>query len=253
MKVTAIKTGKIRPFLPAQAGEGSLFSILDKNLKKMRENSVLAITSKIVSLCEGSFVKAGGGKERLIKSEADLYIPRKLSKYKIMFTIKNNILICSAGIDESNTGGYYVLWPKDPQKTANEVRKYLAKRFKLKKVGVIITDSRTTMMRKGTLGVALSHSGFASLTSYIGKPDIFGRKLKMTKSSIIDGLAASAVLIMGEGDEQTPLAIIEDVPFVKFQADNPSKKELKMLSIPLEDDLYAPMLKAVKWRKGKKR
>jgi F420-0:gamma-glutamyl ligase len=57
---------------------------------------------------------------------------------------------------------------------------------------------------------------------------------------------------MGEGNEQTPLAVIEDVPFVKFQARNPLKKELESFHIDMEDDLYAPLLKGVKWRKGGK-
>jgi len=248
MRVTAIKTEKIL------AGQENIFVVLDRHVKKMREGSVLAITSKIVSLAEGRVIKIGTlDKDKLIEREADFFLPKKVSKYKIIFAIKNGVLTPSAGIDESNAGGYYVLWPKDPQKIANAVRKYLSKRFRLKKVGVIIIDSKTTPLRWGTSGVAIAHSGFEGLTNYIGKPDLFGRKLQYTKRNIMDGLAASAVLLMGEGAEQTPLAIIEDLPFVKFNASDPSKAELKELKIKLEDDLYAPMLKAVKWRKGKSR
>lgn len=247
MKVTAIKTHKIR------AGESDIFFILDKYLKKMREGSVLAVTSKIISLCEGRVVKIGDAdKDKLIISETDFYLPRKLSKYDVMLVIKDGLIVPSAGIDESNADGYYVLWPKDPQKNADEIFKYLKKRFGLKKVGVIITDSKTTPLRWGTGGVAIAHSGFLALNNYIGKPDIFGRKLKMTKANIMDALAAAAVLVMGEGDEQTPLAVLSEASFVKFQNRTPSKRELKELKINIEDDLYAPMLKAVKWRKGRK-
>ena len=55
---------------------------------------------------------------------------------------------------------------------------------------------------------------------------------------------------MGEGNEQTPLATIEDVPFVKFQSRNPTKNELNELNILFEDDLYAPLLKSINWKKG---
>ena len=96
----------------------------------------------------------------------------------------------------------------------------------------------------------LAHSGFSALNSYIGKPDIFGKPLKMTSASISDALGTAAVLVMGEGAEQTPLAVVEDIPFVKFLQRNPTKKELLKLKMPLEDDLYAPLLNAVKWRKG---
>ena len=100
--------------------------------------------------------------------------------------------------------------------------------------------------------MAIVYSGFSALKNYIGKPDIFGRKFEMQKANIADALAASAVLLMGEGSEQTPLAIIEDVPFVKFQEKDPSKKELRDLRINMDDDLYGPLLKSVKWKRGLK-
>jgi F420-0:gamma-glutamyl ligase len=72
----------------------------------------------------------------------------------------------------------------------------------------------------------------------------------MTSAAIADALGTSAVLVMGEGAESTPLAVIEDISFVRFQHRNPKKKELENLRMPLKDDLYAPLINAVKWRKG---
>ena len=161
------------------------------------------------------------------------------------------MVITDSVIDETNGKGYYIHWPKDQQKTANDVRKYLAKKFKLKRVGVIITDSKTSPLRWGVTGVTITHSGFAPLNDYIGTKDIFGRELKFTKSNIMDALGGAAVLVMGEGKEQTPLAIIEDVPLVNFQQRNPTAKELREVNITaLEDDLYKELLCSVKWRKG---
>lgn len=169
MRLKAIKTGKIR------TGSGSIFFILDKYVRRVQEGSVLAVTSKIISLCEGRVVRVrGADKDKLVRAESEFFLPRKLSRYKIIFAIKNGILAPSAGIDESNADGYYVLWPKDPQKTANEIRKYLAGRFKLKKVGVIITDSKTTPLRWGTSGIAIAHSGFEALRNYIGSRIFLG-------------------------------------------------------------------------------
>lgn len=245
MKIKVIKTDKIIP-----NGE-SLYAILDRYLTTLKEHSILAITSKIVSICEGRVIKTeDADKKQLIRQEAELLLPQEGSKYNITLTIKNNLLIPTAGIDESNGSGYYVLWPSAPQKTTNNVRDYLCNRFSLKQVGVIITDSKTTPLRWGTTGVAVVHSGFSALNNYIGKPDIFGRELKVTKANIMDALAVAAVLVMGEGNEQTPLAVIEDIPFVQFQDRNPTEEELNELKISLDDDLYAPLLKAVKWRKG---
>lgn len=245
MNVKSIKTEKITP------KKLSLTEVLDKYLTNLKEKSILVITSKIVAICEGRVVKIGEvEKDDLIKQEAEFYLPREESKYNFFLSIKNNILLPSAGIDESNGNGYYILWPKNPQQTANEVRDYLIKRFKLKKVGVLITDSKTTPLRWGTTGVGVAHSGFEALNNYIGKPDIFGHNLQVTKANVMDALAASAVLVMGEGKEQTPLAEISDIPFVNFQDRNPTKKELQDLKIDIEDDLYAPILTKADWIRG---
>jgi dihydrofolate synthase / folylpolyglutamate synthase len=247
MQVTAIKTEQITP------GSGSLLSVLDRFLKKFPEKSVLAVTSKIVSICEGSVVKQGTiDKDELIRAEAEKYLPRTNSKYDVTLTIKRGILAASAGIDESNGNGYYILWPENPQKTANSIRAYLAKRFRVKFAGVVITDSRSFPLRWGTTGVSIAHSGFAALNSYIGSPDIFGRTMMMTKSNVADALAESAVAVMGEGNEQTPLAVIRHIPFVRFEDRNPTDSELAELTIDIEDDLYAPLLTAVPWIKKAK-
>lgn len=245
MIVTPIQTHKVTP-----GKDKDLYAILDRYLPKFKESSVVAITSKIVSICEGRFRKIGTvDKDELIKQEAEYYLPP--GKNGFYLTIKYGIVSASAGIDESNGNGHYILWPKDPQKTANEVRRYLARKFHVKKVGVIITDSKITPLRWGVTGSSVVHSGFAPLNSYIGDKDIFGRTLKFTKTNIMDGLGASAVMITGEGKEQTPLAVIADVPFVHFQQRNPTQKELREVRITMmEDDLYRALLTSVKWRKG---
>ncbi len=243
MIIKAIKTEKILP------NDLSLVQILDKYIMEFHENEILCVTSKIVAICEGRIIPVGEvDKDELIKKEADYYLPREENKYNLFLTIKNNLLAVSAGIDESNANGYYVLWPEDSQKTANLVREYLVKRFNLKNVGVIITDSKTTPLRWGVTGAAIAHSGFLATNDLIGTPDIFGRNLKMTKVGVMDGLSASAVLVGGEGNEQTPLVCIQDVPFVKFQDRNPTDEELNDLSIDIDDDVYAPIIKSAKWR-----
>lgn len=246
MKIISVKTQKVTK------DDTNLFPILQKYLPSLKERSILAVTSKIVSICEGQLVKIDKiDKKKLIEQEADYYLPPEENQYNITLTVKRNLLVPTAGIDESNGNGYYILWPKDPQKTANGIRIFLQKTYSLKNVGVIITDSKTSPMRWGTTGIAIAHSGFAALNNYIGKPDIFNRYLHVTKANVLDALASASVVVMGEGNEQTPLAVIEDVPFVQFQDRNPLPAELKELHIPMDDDLYGPILKSVPWLKGK--
>lgn len=251
MTIKPIKTHKITP------KDKDLLVILDRYLTNLDEKSVVAITSKIISIVEGRVFKIGKGgrgsreKDKLIEQEAQYYLPRNNNKWGVSLTIARNNLVATAGIDESNGNGYYILWPKDPQKTANDLRGFLKKRFSLKEVGIVITDSKTTPLRWGTVGFALAHSGFAAVRDYIGTPDVFGRKLEYTKLNIADSLASAAVLAMGEGNEQTPIAVMSDVSLVEFQDRSPTKKELEELKINIDEDLYRPLLRSVKWKKGK--
>lgn len=225
-----------------------MYAIFDEFLPNIKEGSVLTITSKIIAICQGRIVsKDKISKIDLIKEEADLYIDPTQAKYNLVITIKDNFMAASAGIDESNGNGLYILWPKDLQKTANEIREYLKNKYNLKNFGVIITDSKTTPLKKGTTGYAIAHSGFNSLKNYIDQPDIFGTPMHVTKANIMDGLASAGVLVMGEGSEQTPMAILEDLSFVEFCDDNPKQAELDDLNIKLEDDLYYPILKNAGW------
>lgn len=248
MIVTSFKTHKITQT------DTDLLKILDQYINDLKENSVLAVTSKIVSITEGSLLKIEEGldKDKLIEENSQFYLPRESNKYNVSFTITNNILSASAGIDESNGNGFYILWPKNAQESANKIREYLANKFGLKNFGVIITDSKTTPLRWGVTGISLAHSGFNALNDYIGKPDLFGRPFQFEKLNIADSLAGAAVLEMGEGSEQTPLAVISDLKNAEFQDRNPSKEELESLKINMKDDLFGAFLEKVDWEKGER-
>ena len=65
----------------------------------------------------------------------------------VMLTMKNNILIPTAGIDESNGKGYYILWPKDPYQSAKKIYNFIKQEFKLNNFGIIISDSHCVPLR----------------------------------------------------------------------------------------------------------
>ncbi len=217
--------------------------ILKHASDRIKENSVLAITSKIVSLSEGRVVsKEKISKKDLIKKECEHYLGE--IGYGCHLTIHHGLLVPSAGIDESNSANKeYILYPKDPFLSAEKIRMAVKQKLSLKNFAIIITDSRTFPLRKGVIGVALAYSGLKAVKSLIGKKDLFGRPLRMTTINIIDGLAGGAVLLMGEGAEQCPLALIK-----KVSLEFTNKTDLSELKIPLEEDLYKPLLKR---RKGK--
>src|SRR3989344_5382212 len=101
MIVTPIKTEKIT------SDHKDLFEILDKSLPEMKENSVLAVTSKIVAICEGRVTKMEDvNKDALIEQESQYYLERKDNPYNVSLTITRNNLVATAGIDESNGNGF---------------------------------------------------------------------------------------------------------------------------------------------------
>jgi dihydrofolate synthase / folylpolyglutamate synthase len=187
-------------------------------------------------------------KADLVTVEAERYVATS-GAHGAQFTIAHGRLVPSAGIDESNGGGDYVLWPADPQASANRLRAHLRRRHGVRHVGVAVTDSTCTPLRRGTVGTCLSHSGFVAVNDYVGKPDFFGRPFRRSQANVAAGLAA-AVVAMGEEAEQTPLCVIDAVPFVRFQARNPTAGELGHLRIPFEGDLFAPFLGSVPWPVG---
>lgn len=246
MIVKAIKT---RKFTPPKDDLRELFL----SIKNLKENSVVAVTSKVVSITEGNCVAIDKiSKDELAIKEADKYLPREISPGGwILHTIKNNMLIASSGVDESNGANYYILWPKNPQLSAKKIWQFLRKKFEIRNLGVIITDSRLVPLRRGVVGIAIGYFGFKPIKDYRGKKDIFGREFKMETSNMPDSLATVAVLVMGEGAETQPVVIIEDIPDIEFlQKEFKPKSQDDTFEIGETEDMFYPFLSSVKWKKG---
>lgn len=244
MKITAIRTHKILP------NQESLEPLLDRYIKKFSEKSILVVTSKIVSFCEGRVVPAVGDKEKLLQAEADYYLPKRQRRFHYSCTITHHSFSAAAGIDESNAAGHYVLLPVNPQKSADQIYRYLKRRFNRRDFGVIITDSHSTPLRRGALGIALAYRGFVGLKDYRGVPDLFGRKMRVEQANLVDALAGAAVAVMGEGAEQAPLVCIEETSGIKFRKSAPTPGELKELFVDIENDIFSPLFNFRRLKKG---
>lgn len=247
MIIKPIKTKKLIP------PKDNLFSAIRRAIKKIPERSILIVTSKVLGIHEGRCVAVQDvrDKDTLIISEADYYLARDKKAPWVVHTLTHNLFIPTAGIDESNANGFYILWPKNPKRSAREIYTWVQKIYGVKDVGVVITDSHSIPLRRGVMGISLAHYGFAPLNDYRGTKDLFGRDFHVSQTNVADGLAAAAVLVMGEGSEQTPIALATDIAFVTF-ASKPvvSKKEFSSFEIPITQDMYAPFFSRMKWRKG---
>ena len=247
MRVTAYHTPLVR------TGE-NLENLLRTSLPPLREKMVVAVASKIVSTSEGRFVPKVTGekteKHQLVLDEAEWYLDPELSAYNMLLTRKGNWFFVNAGIDESNADNQYILWPEDLQRSVNNIWNFLRSEYNLNEVGVILTDSASMPLNWGVTGHGIAHCGFQVLKSYIRKPDLFGREMKMEQVNMLQSMAAAAVLEMGEGAEQTPLVVLDHVRDLVFEDHEPTAAELRALHISMTEDFYAPIINVAPWKKG---
>lgn len=213
---------------------------------QVQEKTIIALTSKLMSIAENCivpkvFAEGSEGyraeKTALVKKEADQYLGETL--YGVSLTLKHGILIPTAGIDESNSeNAEYLLFPKDPYRSTKALWEKLRVHYGVKNLGLILTDSHTTPLRKGVTGIGLAHAGFKATRDLVGSPDLFGRIMKMTHVNVLDALATTAVYKMGETNDCAPLAILHsnDVEFTE----NFSQDEIR---IPMDEDLYGVFFK----------
>lgn len=226
MIVTPIKT---RIFLEWE----NLLKFIEEHIPSLEDWDILIVTSKIVALSEGRTFVPKDEEEKLGYIQKESVYLRK-TKY-VHLTIVDGIYAANAGIDESNADGKCILLPKDSYGSAYNLWVQLREKYNIANLGIIITDSHTAPLRKGTTGISLWHMGFQWLRDYVGKKDLFGRSFHFSSVNVADSLATGAVYTMGEWDECQPLAIIRDswVTYTDILQDKES------LIISTEDDMYA--------------
>ncbi|MCX6821510.1 MAG: coenzyme F420-0:L-glutamate ligase [Candidatus Aenigmarchaeota archaeon] len=202
-----------------------LISLIKKQKLEPRNRDILVVSSKVVALSEGRIVNYKTIKQsekaeslakkydlepgfvELVLQEADKIFG---GVKRAILTIKNNMFIANAGVDHSNAPkDHAILWPKNPSLSADNIRKQFKKKLNVN-IGVVISDSHCSPLRTGTTGFALATSGFDAVIDERGKKDLFGNEMRITQRAVADGLAAAAVVVMGETDEKIPAVLIRD-------------------------------------------
>ncbi|MCA9373782.1 coenzyme F420-0:L-glutamate ligase [Candidatus Peregrinibacteria bacterium] len=221
--------------------DDSVMEILKSILKSdlLQEKDILVITSKIVAVEQGRIQKIENEDEfkKLINQEAD----ENLGGDPVILTKKNNIFIPWAGIDRSNAPkGEVVLWPENPYKVAYQYWRDLTETYKIKELGIIISDSICSPLRKGVGAISLGYAGFKGVNDLRGEKDLYGNELKVSQQNIADMTATAAHLVMGEAAEATPFAIVRGVK-AQFTNEQPDSEES---TISQKDCLFAPLYKS---------
>ncbi|MCX6780494.1 MAG: coenzyme F420-0:L-glutamate ligase [Candidatus Magasanikbacteria bacterium] len=236
MIVTPIKTSVVHV-------NDDLIAHITKHIPTIADGSILVVTSKIVAFAEGRWVPKASArlKAKLVREESEWSMKTKYC----WLSIKDGAILGSAGIDESNAHGGLVLLPKDSYESAKKIRDALRAYYGVKKLGVIITDSRLLPLRAGVVGIALGYAGFSGIREYRGSQDLNGRVMSYSRTDVADSLATAAVVVMGEGDECQPLAMIVDAPVEWVE-----EVDRKELYIDPREDVYAPLWRRVRsWGK----
>ena len=190
-----------------------------------RNQDVFVVAQKIVSKAEGRYVElrdvvpSARAKElaAIVRKdprvvEVVLSESSEILRYAagVLITVHRlGFVTANAGVDQSNIehpGGSerVLLLPANPDGTCATLKAELDRAFAVD-VGVVINDSFGRPWRNGVVGVALGAAGIPSLLSQVGRPDLFGRAMRITEVAFADEIAAAASLLMGQTDRGLPI------------------------------------------------
>ena len=255
-KVRGVTTGIIRPgedIVPV------IIAALSRKNDTLLEGDIIVIAESALATSENRLINL----EKIIPSPKALALakeydmdPREVEVViqesdsivggisGFLLCMKNGTLLPNAGVDASNAPpGYLVPLPRDPDASADQIRKEILSRCRVK-TGVIVADSRTHAMRVGCSGVAIGCAGIPSVLDDRGRCDLFGRKLVVTKRALADNIATAAELVMGEADEGIPVAIVRGL-------DIPLSEEVGIEAIAAEDCLFMGTLQNIRRKDNK--
>lgn len=231
-----------------------LFDTIIASKFKFKDKDVLILSSKFVSMSEGSIldlkkIKPGNKAKEIAKTyqmepslveavirESD-FILGGLPGF--LLTIRNGILAPNAGIDKSNVPfNNIICLPNDPFLSAENLRLEFLTRLGIK-VGIIISDSRLMPTRIGTTGVAIGCAGIEPVEDQRGNKDLFGHVLKYTLKATADSLATMGTFVMGESNESIPVVVIRglNIPFTD------RRLSWRDLAIDHQTDIYFRCMK----------
>lgn len=234
-----------------------IVSAARKNSVKIEDNDIFVVAQKVVSKAEDRVVqlnKVKPSNKALEIAEATGRDPRivelvlleskrvlKASRQTLIVEDKRQIVNINAGIDKSNVNGAtsYSLLPLDPDRSANRLRLRLA-RLTGKKVGVIVSDTTSRGFRRGQVNYAIGLAGVTPFVDYRGTTDLFDHVLQVKFSAVADELASAAELVMGQGKEAIPVAVVKGLESLA-SLENHSSRDLV---IGEEEDLFRNVWKS---------
>jgi len=250
MRLTALTD--VPEIRPGDSLAAVLLTALEQNLVTLADGDVIALCQKIVSKAEDRFVVLdtvvpSTRADELAKScnKDPRFVEVVLCQSSQVVRCAKDVLIvrhrlgfvvANAGVDQSNiesAGSRVLLLPENPDRSAADIRDAIAARLGVR-VGVLITDSFGRAWRLGVCGTCIGCAGLVPLVDARGRPDRFGRPLRVTQIAAADAIAAAAALAMGEADEGRPIVVVSGIA-PEFLAEGAPATHLVR---PIEADLF---------------
>jgi len=227
-----------------------------QNGLRLEDGDVVVVAQKIFSKAEGKIVnvedvvpsdraeelaKIVGKSAKLIElvlKETRRVV--KASRETLLVEDKRGIVCINAGIDKSNVEGKdnFALLPESPDESAEMCRKRI-RELTGQNVAVVISDTYSRPLRRAQVNFAIGFAGIRPFRDYRGKKDLFGQILKVKNIAVVDELAASAELLMGQGKEAMPVVIFRGLADAIGRSE---KADMKALYMSANEDLFKDTL-----------
>jgi len=240
------------PALPdVRAGDDLAALVAERAPADLGDGDVLVVAHKVVSKAEGR-VRAleriePGERARALAAEHGKdarLVQAVLDESTALLRARDGVLICetrhglvcaNAGVDQSNASqtGELVLLPEDPDASARRLRAGLGAARGVRPA-IVVADSFGRAWRLGQTDVAIGAAGLAPLEDWSGRPDAYGRELRVTSIAIADAAAAAADLARAK-DSREPVVLVRGLERHVTADDGPGAAALRR---PREQDLF---------------
>jgi coenzyme F420-0:L-glutamate ligase/coenzyme F420-1:gamma-L-glutamate ligase len=226
-----------------------------RNKVSIEDGDIILVSQKVVSKAEGRLANLSNvepsekAREIAAKTEKDARFvelvlretERIVKAVPGFLVVKDNRgWVClNAGVDKSNVasqdGVGVSLLPIDPDESARLIRRGLV-RLTGKRVAVIVCDTYSRPFRRGQTEFAIGVSGVKVFRDYRGEKDLFSYVLQVKNVAVVDELACAAELLMGQGNEAVPVAIVKG--WKRAELCEESESSIRELQLAEHEDFF---------------
>jgi coenzyme F420-0:L-glutamate ligase / coenzyme F420-1:gamma-L-glutamate ligase len=250
--LTALRVSPLAALPPIRPGDDLAGLIAAAAPDDLGDGDVLVVAHKVVSKAEGrvrtleeiepgdrarALADEHGKDARLVQAVLDESAELLRAVHGTLICVTHHGFVCAnAGVDQSNAsaeGGELVLLPEDPDASAARLRSALADALGVWPA-LVIADSFGRAWRLGQTDVAIGAAGLIPLDQWIGRPDAFGRDLRVTSIAVADAAAAAADLARTK-DSLEPVVLVRGLERYVTPEDGPGAAALRR---PPEQDLF---------------